>query len=103
MLTIFFIFVLARANSFLLSYRVVIDFELINFVSNAFSFILFFDFYRILFFFTVIIISLRVFLFRSSYIATDKYYKRFHFLLLSFVISIILLIFSPNIIRVLLG
>lgn len=52
---------------------------------------------------TVTLISLRVFLFRSSYIANDKYYKRFHYLLFSFVISIILLILSPNLIRILLG
>ena len=103
LLTLFFIFVLTRTNSFILNYRVVMDFELINFLPNTFNFILFFDFYRILFFFTVITISLRVFTFRSSYIASDKYYKRFHFLLFSFVASIILLIFRPNIVRVLLG
>ena len=96
-------FLLTRTNSFILNYRIVIDFELINFLPNTFNFILFFDFYRVLFFFTVIIISLRVFTFRSSYICQDKYYKRFHFLLISFVASIILLIFRPNIVRVLLG
>ena len=52
---------------------------------------------------TVILISRRVFLFRTSYIHSDKYYKRFHFLLFSFVLSIVILILSPNLIRILLG
>jgi len=50
-----------------------------------------------------LLISSRVFIFSSSYIKLDKFYYRFHFLLLSFVISIILLIFSPNLIRILIG
>ena len=51
----------------------------------------------------VLLISLRVFIFGVSYISIDKYYRRFYFLLLRFVISIVLLIVSPNLISILLG
>jgi NADH-ubiquinone oxidoreductase chain 5 len=68
-----------------------------------FFFILFLDFFRVVFLTTVILIAARVFVFRASYISGDKYYTRFHYLLLSFVVSIIILILRPNLIRILLG
>lgn len=52
---------------------------------------------------TVFLISGCVFLFSMSYMAAEIYYFRFHVLVGLFVISIVLLIISPNIIRVLLG
>ena len=42
-------------------------------------------------------------MFRSIYMKWEKFYKRFHILLLSFVSSIMLLILSPNILRILIG
>jgi len=87
----------------ILRFSVLIDFEIINFINNNFNFILFLDFFRIIFFITVMLISRRVFVFRRSYIKNDKYYKRFHYLLFSFVVSIIILILRPNLIRILLG
>ena len=83
--------------------RLLIDFEIINFINNRFNFILFLDFFSIIFLITVILISIRVFTFRRSYIRGDKYFKRFHYLLLSFVVSIVILILSPNLVRILLG
>ena len=68
-----------------------------------FNFILIFDIFRIVFLFAVTIISGRVYTFRRSYMRPDKYFVRFHFLLLSFVGSMILLILSPNLISVLIG
>jgi len=68
-----------------------------------FSFIILLDKFRLIFFLSVILISFRVFFFRQSYIKKDKYFLRFHVLLSSFVLSIIILIFSPNLISILLG
>ena len=74
-----------------------------NFLENEFNFIILFDFYRLIFLISVLLISISVFTFSTSYINFDKYYTRFHFLLLSFVASIVLLIISPNLISILLG
>ena len=67
------------------------------------NFIVILDIFRFLFVTTVSLISLRVFLFRASYMSTEKFFARFHALLISFVASIMLLIVSPNILRTLIG
>jgi len=82
---------------------VVLDFELIRLGGLKFNFVLLFDFFSVIFLWVVLLISTRVFTFRSSYMRGDKYFKRFHYLLFSFVVSIIILILSPNLIRILLG
>lgn len=61
------------------------------------------DYFRLLFLWAVILISSRVFIFSSSYIKEDKFLIRFHYLLFLFIISIIILVLSPNLIRLLLG
>lgn len=62
-----------------------------------------FDFITFRFIFTVSLITLRVLIFRKSYIFTDKNNKKFFSLLMVFVLRIILLIISPNNLRILLG
>merc|ERR1719225_45421 len=85
------------------SFSILIDFELMISCFLKFSFIILLDKFRLIFFLSVILISFRVFFFRQSYIKKDKYFLRFHILLSSFVLSIIILIFSPNLISILLG
>lgn len=85
------------------SFSILIDFELMISCFLKFSFIILLDKFRLIFFLSVILISFRVFFFRQSYIKKDKYFLRFHVLLSSFVLSIIILIFSPNLISILLG
>jgi len=63
----------------------------------------FIDIYRSLFLASVRVIALAVTLFSKSYIINEKYFLRFHLLLMSFVASIFLLILRPNLIRILLG
>merc|ERR1712141_167781 len=72
------------------SFSILIDFELMISCFLKFSFIILLDKFRLIFF-------------RQSYIKKDKYFLRFHVLLSSFVLSIIILIFSPNLISILLG
>ena len=81
----------------------VIDFEIFSSNVNRFNFIILLDWSRVIFLWAVLIISTSVFKFRSSYIKIEKFYSRFHFLLFSFVLSIIILILRPNLLRILLG
>lgn len=62
-----------------------------------------FDYMSCLFLATVFCISSNVVWYRQSYIRGDKDADRFILLVFGFVISILLLIISPNIIRILLG
>ena len=80
-----------------------LEFNLIRLRSLKFNFVLIIDLIRILFLLTVSLITLAVLKFRESYIRRDKNFYRFYLLLLLFVISIYLLILSPNLIRLLLG
>lgn len=57
----------------------------------------------ILFIFTVSLVSCGVIIFRGSYMAGEKFYGRFLLLVISFIISMFLLILSPNLISILLG
>jgi len=61
------------------------------------------DIFARVFIFTVSLISLAVFSFRFRYIAPQKFFGRFHVLLITFVFSIILLILSSNLIFTLVG
>merc|ERR1711981_1189104 len=102
--SIFLVFIaIFFLRSFILNFSIVLDFAFMNFLENEFNFIILFDFYRLIFLISVLLISISVFTFSTSYINFDKYYTRFHFLLLSFVASIVLLIISPNLISILLG
>ncbi len=58
---------------------------------------------RLIFISFVLIISSLVIFYRKEYISSDYKINRFIILVLIFVISIILLIISPNLIRILLG
>lgn len=62
-----------------------------------------FDWISLLFISFVLLISRLVILYRKEYISEDKSINRFIILVLIFVFSIILLIVSPNLIRILLG
>lgn len=73
----------------------------LNSLSIVISFL--FDWISWLFISFVLLISRLVILYRKEYIAEDKFINRFILLVLMFVISIILLIISPNLIRILLG
>lgn len=62
-----------------------------------------FDWIRLTFIGLVIFISAIVLVYSVSYIIREKFYYRFIILVFLFVISILLLIVSPNLIRILLG
>ena len=68
-----------------------------------FSYSIVLDGYVVLFGGCVLFISSCVFIFSCGYIGGEFNKKRFSFLVLSFVISMLLLVFSGNLIGVLLG
>ena len=55
------------------------------------------------FLFTVRIISGIIYHFSLGYMSQEKFFLRFHLLVFSFIVSMVLLILSPNLVRVLLG
>lgn len=64
---------------------------------------LYFDWISLIFIFTVLLISSIIIFYCIEYIEYDKFKNRFFFLVFLFVLSIILIILSPNIIRILIG
>ena len=75
------------------------------FSSRRFTFRLVFllDTLRVLFLLRVRVITSRVLVFSLSYMRKDKYFVRFHLLLIRFVMRIYFLILRPNLVTVLLG
>ena len=61
------------------------------------------DLYSCAFMARVFTIAGRVLLFSQSYIGHEVFFFRFHLLVLRFVLSILLLIIRPNLMRILLG
>lgn len=104
MVSIFILFRLIIILEFIFcSTNLIFDFQLLTSFVGRFNFIIIIDYFRLIFLYTVLLISARVFTFRASYIMHEKFYNRFHFLLFSFVLSIVILILSPNLVSVLLG
>lgn len=70
---------------------------------NNFTCTFYFDSIALFFLFAVLFISRNVVLYSCSYIGSDFNADRFIYLVFAFVVSIMLLITSPNIVRILLG
>lgn len=96
-LFIFRLYFLINEIVYFLEWEVVI----LNSIRIVITFL--FDWIRLLFMSFVLFISSLVIFYRIEYISSDKSINRFIMLVLIFVMSIILLIISPNLIRILLG
>ena len=83
--------------------EVLIEWEVISINSRNIHFIIILDNISFYFLFLVRLISGSVIIFRTRYIRNEKFFSRFIILVFFFVISIYLLILSPNLIRLLLG
>lgn len=79
------------------------EWQLLQIKSFEISFPVLMDPVSGLFLRAVCAISASVIAFSLDYIAKEKFFLRFHLLVLSFIASIILLISSPNLIRILIG
>ena len=80
-----------------------IEWEVIRINSFSINIIIIIDIMSLLFIRLVILISGSVIIFSNSYIRSEKFFSRFIILVLFFILSIFLLILSPNLIRLLLG
>lgn len=88
---------------FYLDYSLIIEYNLISLNSSSIIITFLFDWISFLFIRFVLFISSIVIFYRDEYIAGDLNLNRFILLVVIFVLSIILLIISPNLIRILLG
>ena len=83
--------------------EILIEWEVISMSSTNIHFIIILDNISIYFLFLVRLISGRVMMFRTRYMSEEKFFSRFIILVFFFIISIYLLILSPNLISLLLG
>lgn len=84
-------------------YTIFIEWEVVSINSLIIVMTILLDWIRLIFISFVLMISSLVIYYRKEYIESDYKINRFIILVLIFVISIILLIISPNLIRILLG
>ena len=81
----------------------ILDWTLCTLFSIRIEMAILLDPLRLTFSATVLIITSAVFIFSRSYIEQEKYFLRFHLLVLAFVLSMLTLIFRPNLLSLLLG
>ena len=94
-----FTFSLLTMNMF----EIIVEWEVIKISSSVIYLTFVVDSIALYFIRLVRLVSGRVIIFRSSYMRQEKFFARFIFLVFMFIISIFLLILSPNLIRLLLG
>lgn len=92
-----------RINFLLNELTYFIEWEVVTLNSSSIVITFLFDWISLIFISFVLLISSLVIYYRKEYIAEDYNINRFIILVLMFIISIILLIISPNLIRILLG
>lgn len=92
-----------RIIIYVIDYRIILEWLIISINSINIELILLIDWISLLFISFIIIISSIIILYRYVYIIRDKFIKRFIFLILLFVLSIVLIIIRPNIIRIIFG
>lgn len=97
----YFTFVFYTFNLF--NYSVFIEWEFFSLNGQSLVMSLIFDWISIIFLITVTLISRIIILYSVYYMAHDKDYFRFSFIIFMFVISIMFLIIRPNIVSLLLG
>nr|UBU96754.1 NADH dehydrogenase subunit 5 [Gyraulus sp. GE1] len=81
----------------------ILEFNVMSMFSYDLTFSLLFDKVSLLFGIVVSLIACMVFLFSSNYMKEDKYMYRFNWILLSFVISMYILVFSGSLLVILIG
>lgn len=92
-----------RFNFYFDSNVLFLEWEILSISSSSVIITLLIDWMSLSFIGLVILISSMVLFYRTYYIEGDKFFVRFILLVYLFVLSIIFLIVSPNIIRILLG
>nr|YP_009967231.1 NADH dehydrogenase subunit 5 [Diaphanes citrinus]QEO18993.1 NADH dehydrogenase subunit 5 [Diaphanes citrinus] len=106
----FLFFLLLSVILFLMSltfmifdYLIMVEYELLSFNSSIICLTLLFDWISLLFMGFVLFISSMVILYSKEYMSEDKNLHRFIILVVLFVLSMMMMIISPNLISILLG
>nr|YP_010034206.1 NADH dehydrogenase subunit 5 [Agelasta perplexa]QOW83745.1 NADH dehydrogenase subunit 5 [Agelasta perplexa] len=86
-----------------LDYMVIIEYYLVNLNSSSIVMTIMFDWMSLMFMSFVLFISSMVIFYSEEYMQGDLYLNRFILLVVMFVLSMMLLIISPNLISILLG
>nr|YP_010633942.1 NADH dehydrogenase subunit 5 [Homalogonia obtusa]WBP69673.1 NADH dehydrogenase subunit 5 [Homalogonia obtusa] len=86
-----------------MDYSLFLDWEIFTLNSSCLSMSMYLDWMSLIFMGSVMLISSMVVLYSHSYMIIDKYKVRFLHLVLLFVLSMMFLIISPNLISILLG
>nr|BDL61475.1 NADH dehydrogenase subunit 5 [Tmethypocoelis choreutes] len=81
----------------------IVEWELLSLNSSVVVFVVIVDWISMLFLCFVTLISMSVMYYSGSYMAGDKNFNRFMYLVLAFVLSMALMVLSPNLISILLG
>nr|QLY90338.1 NADH dehydrogenase subunit 5 [Hydropsyche angustipennis] len=84
-------------------FKLFLEIELISLNSCSYVLLFFFDWMSMMFFFVVTLISSMVIYYSKSYMLGEINIERFIYLILLFILSMVLLIFSLNLISILLG
>nr|DAZ87567.1 TPA_asm: NADH dehydrogenase subunit 5 [Dichelops melacanthus] len=103
---LFLFSILLFFNGFLFlfnDYSIFMEWEVLSLNSSCLSMSIYLDWMSLIFMGSVLIISSMVILYSSSYMGSDLFKVRFLFIVLLFVLSMMFLIISPNMISILLG
>lgn len=86
------------------NYEIILEWNILSFNSLKINIFIIVNYKTLLFIFLVIFISSIIFMYRIRYINLNNFMlKRFYYLIILFLFSIILLILSPNILTIILG
>nr|YP_009176327.1 NADH dehydrogenase subunit 5 [Megaphragma amalphitanum]ALI86576.1 NADH dehydrogenase subunit 5 [Megaphragma amalphitanum] len=99
----FFFFFFFSLIFILNNYMFFFEWMILNLNSVNLNMFLFLDWMSLMFIFTVLIISSMIMIYISEYMNHDNYKNRFYYLVFLFIISMLLMILSPNMISILLG
>nr|YP_010192734.1 NADH dehydrogenase subunit 5 [Arma chinensis]QZP40914.1 NADH dehydrogenase subunit 5 [Arma chinensis]URT60182.1 NADH dehydrogenase subunit 5 [Arma chinensis] len=86
-----------------ISYSVLLDWEILTLNSSCVSMSIYLDWMSLIFMGSVLLISSMVILYSHTYMSSDLFQVRFLYIVLLFVLSMMFLIISPNLISILLG
>nr|YP_010586284.1 NADH dehydrogenase subunit 5 [Hydroptila angulata]UZZ44046.1 NADH dehydrogenase subunit 5 [Hydroptila angulata] len=97
------VFFFMGVNFLMYNYALILEYMLLNLNSVNLNFIILFDYMSLLFSSLVLLISSMVIWYSKSYMGSDYNMNRFIYLVLLFILSMMLLIFMPNMFSILLG
>nr|YP_009121679.1 NADH dehydrogenase subunit 5 [Hylaeus dilatatus]AJG02946.1 NADH dehydrogenase subunit 5 [Hylaeus dilatatus]ALO64654.1 NADH dehydrogenase subunit 5 [Hylaeus dilatatus] len=98
-----FVFILYSLYMYMELFYLILEWDILYFMSMKFSYMLFLDFYSMMFLSIIMLISSMVMLYSLEYMNFDKTIMRFNYLLILFIISMCLMILSPSILSIMLG